>query len=61
MDTIPTFSAELIQHLDTSYPLRNPLLSESEKEIMYRAGQRSVVEMLISKLKTSEDNILNNY
>lgn len=60
MEKLPTFSSDLVKKLDELYPLRNPLPSESHVDIIYRAGQRSVVESLKSKLKTSEDNILNN-
>lgn len=58
MERLPTYSADLIEALDKQYPLRNPDVNDTEKQIMYRAGQRSVVEMLKSKLKTAEDNIL---
>lgn len=60
MEKLPTFSADLVKKLNELYPLRNPQPNEDLIEIMYRAGQRSVVESLTSKLKTSEDNILNN-
>lgn len=60
MEKLPTFSADLVKRLNEMYPLRNPHPNDDILDIMYRAGQRSVVESLQSKLKTAEDNILNN-
>jgi hypothetical protein len=59
MEKLPTFSSDLVKKLNEMYPLRNPHPSDDLVDIMYRAGQRSVVDSLVSKLRTSEDNILN--
>ena len=59
MEKLPIYSADLVKKLDELYPLRNTVPTDELILIMYRAGQRSVVESLLSKLRTSEDNILN--
>jgi len=43
------FLDRLIEELNEVYPQHHPLPSESFQYIMYAAGQRSVVEYLISK------------
>lgn len=49
---IPVLSVDLIKALDKAYPLKNPSPDLPEKTIRYRAGQRSVVEMLLSSIET---------
>lgn len=46
MEAIPTTGDALVDALDRAYPLRNPKQQQDLSEIMYKAGQRSVVEML---------------
>lgn len=55
MDQIPTYSVDLIKELDKLYPHRYPLLTDSEREIFYKAGQRSLIDKLLSII-TEEDN-----
>lgn len=59
MDKLPIYSADLVKRLNELYPMRNPSPTDAIEDIMFKAGQRSVVESLISKLRTTEDNILN--
>tara|TARA_R100000900_G_scaffold117120_2_gene92092 strand:+ start:8273 stop:8440 length:168 start_codon:yes stop_codon:yes gene_type:complete len=40
----------LVDELDEVYPLINPTPRDNDKTIMYRAGQRSVVEYILDKL-----------
>ena len=39
----------LVDELEKMYPPLNPSPRDSDREIMYRAGQRSVVEYILSK------------
>ena len=45
---IPTYAIDLIEELDKSYPNKHPNLSDSEREVWFKAGQRSVVDTLKS-------------
>ena len=45
---IPTYAIDLIEELDKSYPNKHPSLSDSEREVWFKAGQRSVVDTLLS-------------
>jgi len=40
----------LVDELDEMYPVFTPSPSDEDRTIMYRAGQRSVVEYIIEKL-----------
>ena len=54
MSNIPTLSADLIDMLDKHYPLRNTRIDQSERLIFFKAGQRDVVESLITKLSRED-------
>ena len=41
----------LVDELDELFPPTNPSPRDSDREIMYRSGQRSVVEYITAKLK----------
>ena len=41
----------LVDELEEMYPPLNPHPRDSDRDIMYRAGQRSVVEYIQSKQK----------
>lgn len=45
------FLEKLTQELDTTFPQITPTPDEPLSKIMYRSGQRSVVEYLLSKQK----------
>ena len=45
---IPTYAIDLIEELDKSYPNKHPNLSDTEREVWFKAGQRSVVDTLLS-------------
>jgi hypothetical protein len=55
MDTLPDSSIELINKLNTLIPSRHPNLNESEREIWFNAGRRSVVDFLLSLSKRKEN------
>ena len=40
----------LVDELEDMYPSINPTPRDEDRAIMYRAGQRSVVEYILSKL-----------
>jgi len=56
----PLLTEELIKALDSHYPQRHPDLSLSDREIWFRAGQRSVVDFLIEHQNRQKENMLNN-
>ena len=51
----PTLSEELIDYLDTLFPEKCADLNQTEKEIFYQSGQRSVVKHLIEKYKLQKE------
>ncbi len=51
---LPNTTEDLIKYLDKTYPTRTPQPSESLSEIMYRSGQRSVIDFLKQKLNDNE-------
>ncbi len=55
IETLPINSKMLIEKLDKAFPMRNPNVSMTEKEIFYEAGKRSIVEFLLQKLKEQEE------
>ena len=59
-NTLPLITDDLIQGLDNLYPQRHPDLALSDREIWYRAGQRSVVDYLIEQQKRQRETMLNN-
>ena len=58
MDNIPTYSIDLIKELDKLYPPTYPLLTDTDREIWYKAGIRSLIDKLIVLTKDdSEDGL----
>ena len=56
----PEISKEVVDWLDRSFPLVSPKLTESEREIFYRVGQRAVVDHLIALFNEQNDNLLSS-
>ncbi len=54
----PRISKEIMDWLDQSFPVVSPALHDTEREIFYRVGQRSVVDHLISLFREQNDNLL---
>ena len=44
-----TFLTRLCEELDAMYPPINPTPKDADRLIMFRAGQRSVVEYILAK------------
>ena len=57
---LPVITDELIQALDQVFPNRCPDLSLTDREVWYRAGERSVVNYLIEQQKRQKETMLNN-
>lgn len=41
----------LVEELEAMYPLRNPSPKDEDRTLMFKAGQRSVVEYIKAKLQ----------
>lgn len=62
MKPIKTLSVDLINDLDKQYPSKCPDPNDSERMIWMKAGQRMLVDNLLSRIKVDNDglpNILN--
>ena len=53
---IPIISKELIEYLDSIFPEKCADLKDTEKEVFFKGGQRSVVNHLINLKKIQEEN-----
>ena len=51
----PVISNELIEYLDSIFPEKSADLKDTEKEVFYRGGQRSVVNHLINQKQQQEE------
>ena len=52
----PLISEELINYLEQLFPDKCADLKDTEKEVFYKSGQRSVVNHLIEQLKIQGEN-----
>jgi len=57
---LPVITDELINSLDSVFPNRHPDLSLTDREVWYRAGQRSVVDYLIEQQLRQKETMLTN-
>ncbi len=58
MEQLPTYSIDLIKELDKLYPPTHPSLADTDREIWYKAGIRSLIDKLIVLTKDdSEDGL----
>ena len=55
---LPAIDERLVAALAAEFPDRSPDLDWSDKEIMFRAGQVSVVRWLASKYREQQEDIL---
>tara|TARA_B100000768_G_C11102383_1_gene299673 strand:- start:56 stop:262 length:207 start_codon:yes stop_codon:yes gene_type:complete len=53
---IKQYSTDLIEDLDKVFPRRHPSLEDTDREIWYKAGQRSVVDLLQSSVEHGEED-----
>ena len=51
----PIISQELIDYLDSIFPEKSADLKDTEKEVYYKGGQRSVVNHLIKQKQIQEE------
>ena len=54
--TIPIISDDLLKYLNGIFPDRCADLQDTEKQVFYKSGQRSVVNHLIKQQKIQEEN-----
>ena len=52
---VPQISKELIDYLDAMFPDKCAELKDTERDIFYKSGQRSVVSHLIDKFKIQQE------
>ena len=57
MPYLPPIDERLVAALAAEFPDRSPDLEWSDKEIMWRAGQVSVVKWLAMKLEEQQDDM----
>jgi hypothetical protein len=53
---IPTISNDLIKYLNDIFPNKSADLKDTEKEVFFKGGQRSVVNHLIKEKQIQEEN-----
>ena len=53
---IKQYSIDLIEDLDKVFPRKHPSLTDTDREIWYQAGQRSVVDLLQSSIEHGEED-----
>ena len=53
---IKQYSIDLIEDLDKVFPRRHPSLEDTDREVWYKAGQRSVVDLLQSSIEHGEED-----
>ena len=51
----PIINQELIDYLDNIFPEKSADLKDTEKEVYYKGGQRSVVNHLINQKQIQEE------
>ena len=56
---LPYLNDELLDALDTIYPSKPPDLLDDDRQIWYKAGQRSVVDFL-KKHQRQKETMLNS-
>ncbi len=52
---LPIIKEELIKYLDKLFPNKCADLKDTERDIFYKSGQRSVVEHLIEKFNLQKE------
>jgi len=55
---LPQIDERLVAALAAEFPDRSPELQWSDREIMFRAGQVSVVRWLLQKLEDQQTNVV---
>lgn len=57
-EPFPHIPADLIEALDTLFPLRAPDITWADRQIWVEVGQRRIVDFLREKLRVQEANIM---
>ena len=52
----PVINNEIIDYLDSIFPEKSADLKDTEKEVFFKGGQRSVVNHLIKQKQIQEEN-----
>ena len=52
----PVIKEDLLNYLDAIFPEKSADLKDTEKEVYYKGGQRSVVNHLIKQKQIQEEN-----
>ena len=52
----PVIKEDLLNYLDAIFPEKSADLKDTEKEVFFKGGQRSVVNHLIQQKKIQEEN-----
>ena len=52
----PIITNDVIEYLDSIFPEKSADLKDTEKELFFKGGQRSVVNHLINMKKIQEEN-----
>ena len=55
--SMPELSEDLINALDERFPEKSADLQWTEKEVWYKAGQRSVVKFLLSIMEEQKEDV----
>ena len=58
MPYLPPIDERLVAALAAEFPDRSPELEWTDREIMFRAGQVSVVKWLLQKLEDQQTNVV---
>lgn len=59
MDELPITVEELLEKLNEVYPSEPASRKDSDREVWFKAGQRSVVDFLLLLKARGDENILN--
>ena len=52
----PIITSDIVEYLDSIFPEKSADLKDTEKEVFFKGGQRSVVNHLINQKKIQEEN-----
>ena len=52
----PIITDDVVEYLDSIFPEKSADLKDTEKEVFFKGGQRSVVNHLIQQKKIQEEN-----
>jgi hypothetical protein len=60
MDSIPTFSHDLLEQLDKAYPRPLYKATDNMDEFLLRTGERRLIETLLRKFEAQEKETIPN-